>query len=155
MDRYPASDALLAWLYVQQGVDAVRVAMGARMEAVGCSLPEHEALYRIDMNGRLPMSELAELLAVTPSGVTRLVERLVARGWVRRYQPPENRRVVFAELTQEGVAVLEGITGPAYRAAVEEGFTTVLTDRDVADLRRVGRKLLEAHGKWDARRFAT
>ncbi|WP_433268775.1 MarR family winged helix-turn-helix transcriptional regulator [Actinosynnema sp. CS-041913] len=155
MERYEPSDALLAWLYVQQGVDAVRVAMSERVEAVaGCSLLEHEAMYRIGMNGRLPMSELSELLAVSPSGVTRLVERLVRRGWVERSQPPENRRVVYAALTEEGRRVVTATTGPTYRAAVAEEFAGTLTDRDLADLKRIGRKLLEAHGKWDAQRFA-
>ncbi|MBB5956104.1 DNA-binding MarR family transcriptional regulator [Saccharothrix tamanrassetensis] len=155
MDRYEASDALLAWLYAQQGVDAVRVAMSERVEAAaGCSLSEHEALYRIDMNGRLPMSELSELLAVSPSGVTRLVERLVRRGWVERSQLPDNRRVVYAALTDEGRRVLKATTGPTYRAAVAEEFAGALNDRDVADLKRIGRKLLEAHGKWDSQRFA-
>ncbi|WP_170211634.1 MarR family winged helix-turn-helix transcriptional regulator [Saccharothrix australiensis] len=155
VDRYEASDSLLAWLYVQQGVDAVRVAMSGRVEAAaGCSLLEHEALYRIDMNGRLPMSELSELLAVSPSGVTRLVERLVRRGWVERSQQPDNRRVVYAALTAEGRRVLKAATGPTYRAAVAEEFAEPLTDRDLADLKRIGRKLLEAHGKWDAQRFA-
>lgn len=155
VERFEPSEALLAWLYVQQGVDAVRVAMGERVEAAaGCSLLEHEALYRIDMNGRLPMSELSDLLAVSPSGVTRLVERLVRRGWVERSQLPENRRVVYAALTDEGREVLKATTAPAYRAAVAEEFAGALTERDLADLRRVGRKLLEAHGKWDAQRFA-
>ncbi|GAA3870824.1 hypothetical protein GCM10022243_40210 [Saccharothrix violaceirubra] len=152
---FEASDALLAWLYAQQGVDAVKAAMGARMEEIGCSLVEHEALYRIDRSGRLPMSGLSELLAVTPSGVTRLIERLVGRGWVVRVQLPENRRVVYAELTPSGRAFLKSTTGPAYRAAVAEEFTAALTDRDVADLRRIGRKLLEAHDRWDTERFAT
>ncbi|MBW4719346.1 MarR family winged helix-turn-helix transcriptional regulator [Saccharothrix obliqua] len=155
MDRFEPSDELLAWLYMQQGVDAVRVAMGERVEAVaGCSLLEHEALYRIDMAGRLPMSELSELLAVSPSGTTRLVERLVRRGWVERSQPPDNRRVVFALLTDAGREVLRATTAPTYRAAVAEEFAGTLSGRDIADLKRIGQKLLQAHGKWDARRFA-
>ncbi|MFI9011236.1 MarR family winged helix-turn-helix transcriptional regulator [Actinosynnema sp. NPDC053489] len=150
------SDALLAWLYAQQGVDAVRVAMEKRIEAAaGCSLLEHEALYRIDMNGRLLMSELSDLLAVSPSGVTRLVERLVRRGWVAREQPPDNRRVVYAVLTDEGRRVVDATSAPAYRESVAEEFAAALSDRDVADLKRIGRKLLEAHGKWGTKRFAT
>lgn len=156
MSRHDPGDALLAWLYVQQGVDAVRVAVERRIESVaGCSLPEHEALYRIDMNGRLLMSELSDLLAVSPSGVTRLVERLVRRGWVVREQPPDNRRVVHAVLTDAGRQVLAATSAPAYREAVTEEFAAALSDRDVAELKRIGRKLLEAHGKWDTKRFAT
>lgn len=41
-----------------------------------------------------------------------------------------------------------------YLDALAEEFTALLSDRDVADLKRIGRKLLEGHGRWDAKRFA-
>src|ERR1041384_6971341 len=111
------SDALLAWLYAHQGVEAAQAAMSERMEAVaGCSLLEHSALYRLKMNGgRLRMLDLSDLLAVSPSGVTRLVERLVKRGWVAREQPPDNRRLVIAVLTPEGEEACVGTTARVYR----------------------------------------
>ncbi|MET1071548.1 MAG: MarR family transcriptional regulator [Umezawaea sp.] len=151
------SDALLAWLYAHQGVEAAQAAMSERMEAVaGCSLLEHSALYRLKMNGgRLRMLDLSDYLSVSPSGGTRLVERLVKRGWVAREQPEDNRRLVHAVLTAEGRRVLEKTTAAAYRDTVAVAFSDHLDDRDVADLKRIGRKLLEAHGRWDAQRFAT
>ena len=151
------TEAIYAWLYTQQGVEAVSDALDRRMESVaGCSLLEHSALYRLRMNdGRLRMLELAELLAISPSGVTRLVERLVKRGWVVREQPPDNRRLVYAVLTDVGEAMVAETTGRVYREALAEEFTALLSDRDVADLKRIGRKLLEGHGRWEARRFAS
>lgn len=150
------SDALLAWLYAHQGVEAAQAAMSERMEAVaGCSLLEHSALYRLKMNGgRLRMLDLSDYLSVSPSGGTRLVERLVKRGWVAREQSADNRRLVFAVLTAEGRRVLEQTTAAAYRDTVAAAFSDHLNDRDVADLKRIGRKLLEAHNRWDAQRFA-
>jgi DNA-binding MarR family transcriptional regulator len=151
------SDQLLAWLCVQQGVQAAQVAMSERMEALaGCSLLEHSALYRLRMSGgRLRMLELSDLLAVSPSGGTRLVERLVRRGWVVREQPADNRRLVYAVLTEEGDRMVADVTAAAYRDTVAEAFSDHLDDRDIADLKRIGRKLLEAHGRWDAQRWAT
>ena len=136
------------WLYVQQGVDAVKAAMGQRMEAdAGCSLLEHVALYQLHHNGgRLKMLELAELLDVSPSGVTRLVERLVKRGWVTREQPPDNRRLVFAVLTDEGSKACLGTTARVYRASLAEEFTGLLNERDLADLRRIGRNCSRGTG---------
>jgi DNA-binding MarR family transcriptional regulator len=151
------SDALLAWLYTHQGVEASQSAMSDRMEAVaGCSLLEHSALYRLKMNGgRLRMLDLSDLLSISPSGVTRLIERLVKRGWVSREQPPDNRRLVYAVLTGQGRRMVEDTTAAAYRDTVAAAFSDHLDDRDIADLKRIGRKLLEAHGRWDEQRFAT
>lgn len=150
------TESIYSWLYVQQGVDAVKTAIGRRMEAeAGCSLLEHVALYQLRHNGgRLQMSELVELLDVSPSGVTRLVERLVQRGWVAREQPADNRRLVIAVLTPAGEEVCVGTTAPVYRAALAEEFSGLLSERDLADLRRIGRKLLEGHDRWDVKRFA-
>jgi hypothetical protein len=133
------SDALLAWLYAHQGVEAAQAAMSGRMEAVaGCSLLEHSALYRLKMNGgRLRMLDLSDLLAVA------------------REQPPDNRRLVYAVLTEEGRRMVQETTAPAYRETVAIAFADHLDDRDIADLKRIGRKLLEAHHRWDAQRFAT
>ena len=151
-------DALYPWLHIQQGVVAVQEAMSRIIEAeAGCTLVEHSALYRLKRAGEegARMGELAELLAISPSGVTRLIDRLVRRGWVARAQPEGNRREVVARLTPEGLVALHTVTRPAYRRAVRECFSGLLTERDLADLRRVGRKLLEGHDRWDAKRFAT
>ena len=106
-------------------------------------------------DGKLRMLDLSDLLSVSPSGVTRLVERLVKRGWVTREQPPDNRRLVYAVLTKEGRHMVETTTAAAYRDTVTTTFSSHLNDQDIADLKRIGRKLLEAHGRWDTQRFAT
>ena len=150
-------DPLLAWLYVQQGVQAVEEALSATMEEhCGCTLSEHAALYRLKVaeDRRLTMAELSELLSISPSGVTRLVDRLVRRGWVAREQPPDNRRTVWAVLTEEGLRVLTGTTMVVYWQAVHEHFESTMDAEDIAAVTRIGRKMLEAHGRWDAKRFA-
>ena len=151
------TDPLLAWLYVQQGVKAVEEALSATMEEhCGCTLSEHSALYRLKSaeQGRRTMAELSELLSISPSGVTRLVDRLVRRGWVARHQPPDNRRTVWAVLTDEGLRVLTGTTMVVYWQAVNEHFESTMDPDDIAAAARIGRKMLEAHGRWDAKRFA-
>ena len=57
-------------------------------------------------------------------------------------------------LTDEGEEACVGTTARVYRASLAEEFTELLNDRDLADLRRVGRKLMEGHGRWDVKRFA-
>lgn len=151
-------DSLYPWLHTQLSVLAVQEAMSKIIEAeAGCTLIEHSALYRLKLAGAdgARMGELAELLAISPSGVTRLIDRLTRRGWVTRSQPASNRREVVAKLTPVGLDELSTRTRPAYHRAVQECFSGMLTERDLADLRRIGRKLLVGHDRWDAKRFAT
>ena len=54
----------------------------------------------------VPSSEIAQLLISQASDVTRIVDRMVKKGWVVRCTPPENRRLVLVSLTEEGVQKL-------------------------------------------------
>ncbi len=51
---------------------------------------------------RLRMSDLAAQTALTPSGLTRAIDRLSEIGLVSRRACPEDRRGAFAELTEAG-----------------------------------------------------
>jgi MarR family 2-MHQ and catechol resistance regulon transcriptional repressor len=52
--------------------------------------------------GRLRMSDLAAQTALTPSGLTRAIDRLSEAGLVGRQSCPEDRRGAFAALTDAG-----------------------------------------------------
>jgi MarR family 2-MHQ and catechol resistance regulon transcriptional repressor len=53
-------------------------------------------------SGKLRMSELAAQTRLTPSGLTRAVDRLCEAGFVCRQVCPEDRRGAFASLTRTG-----------------------------------------------------
>jgi len=52
---------------------------------------------------RMTMGELAEMLEVSPRTVTGLVDNLERHGLVRRVDDPDDRRSVYAELTDPGL----------------------------------------------------
>jgi len=62
---------------------------------------------------RLRMSDLSKRLMYSQSRLSQRVDRLVARGWVRRERCPEDRRGTFAALTDEGLAAIEA-AAPAH-----------------------------------------
>ncbi|OPH62076.1 hypothetical protein BC351_02225 [Paenibacillus ferrarius] len=59
------------------------------------------ALYQTPSR-KMRMSELADKVVLTPSVITRLVERLEKEGYVRRERTEEDRRGSYAVLTREG-----------------------------------------------------
>jgi len=71
-------------------------------------LAHYEVLFHLDGApcGKLTMSELAQSVLLSQSGVTRLVDRLVRSGLVVREGCSEDRRVMYARLTDEGRAAL-------------------------------------------------
>lgn len=65
-------------------------------------------LYLADSpEGRLRMSELADSVLLSRSGLTRLVDRLERDGLLRRTRCEEDQRGWFAEITDEGRELFE------------------------------------------------
>jgi DNA-binding MarR family transcriptional regulator len=65
-------------------------------------------LYLADSpEGRLRMSELADSVLLSRSGLTRLVDRLERDGLLRRQRCEQDQRGWFAEITDEGRELFE------------------------------------------------
>ena len=75
----------------------------------GISHSSFEVLLRISRaeRGQVSMSSLAEQVALTTGGITRLLDRLIEADLVTRVPCPSDRRVSFATLTASGVRVLD------------------------------------------------
>ena len=58
-------------------------------------------------DGRMRMSELAESVLLSRSGLTRLVDRLERQGLLKRERCASDARGLFAEITDEGRGVFD------------------------------------------------
>ncbi|CAO5164949.1 putative MarR-family transcriptional regulator [Frankia sp. AiPs1] len=61
-------------------------------------------LLLFSRRGSLPLNKIGSRLQVHPTSVTSAVDRLEARGQVRRNPHPTDRRAILAEITEEGRA---------------------------------------------------
>jgi len=147
-------DKIVAWLNLEQACRVIETAMGERLRAEGgLSLAEYEVLFRLRVAGERPlqMSEIADQLLASPSGITRIADRLDRDGWITREIPPQNRRVVRVRLTDRGLSVLEK-ADRTFRDVLEQSFSSHLPDEEMTSLRRILRKVLEGNGAWAAAR---
>jgi DNA-binding MarR family transcriptional regulator len=99
------------------------------------------ALYQ-SPGKKLRMTELADKVVLTPSGITRLVEKLEKEGLVRRERTEEDRRGAYTVLTREGKrAFLKA--WPTYEQGIQQYFVSQLSEdecRIVGDgLNRIAR----------------
>ena len=85
---------------------------------------------------RLRMSELADRLLLSRSGVTRLVDRLVADGLVERVSCESDRRGQWAALTDAGHDRLRR-AAPTHLRGVATHFLDRLSADDLASLERM------------------
>lgn len=57
--------------------------------------------------GRQPIQQIGAQLLLQSGNVTYVVDKLVAKGYVRRRPCPEDRRVIYAELTTTGEQLMQ------------------------------------------------
>ncbi len=100
-------------------------------DAHDVSLADYEVLVCLSSgpHNRMRMTELASMLGSTKSRLSHQVGRLEVLGIVRRGKDPEDKRGVVAELTDEGMAVLER-AAPTHVQGVREHLIDLLTTEE-------------------------
>jgi DNA-binding MarR family transcriptional regulator len=134
------------WVRFLQAHAAVTRRLEAELQGeCDISLGEYEALLQLDAaeDGSLRMSELASSLLLSRSGVTRLVDRLVATGDVERRTCPSDARGAFASITDAGRARLRA-AAPVHARGVREHFLGRLPADEVEPLGRTLGRLVPA-----------
>lgn len=99
--------------------------------AVGMPIQWYEVLLRLYRapGRRMRMQELVDAMFFTPSGVTRLVDRLVEHGLVERAKCDSDRRGTYAALTEEGVARFRE-AGPVHLKGIQDYFGSHLSPEE-------------------------
>jgi DNA-binding MarR family transcriptional regulator len=146
----PSQQHVGAWLNLQQVNRVLEGLLEHRLQSeAALSLAEYEVLFRLQLAADHPlrMNQIAAQLLGSPSGTTRIADRLVRAGLIERDTPRENRRVVQVTLTEQGRNVLKQ-ADRAFRNTLHEAFAAHLSEAEVASLRRTLRKLLEGNGAW-------
>ena len=126
------SQELSAWRGFLETHARVTRALDAEMRAEhGLPVSSYEVLmFLADAPGqRLRMAEIADRVLLSRSGLTRLVDRLVALEYVRRNACADDGRGSYAELTEAGAAKLEAARR-THLAGVREFFLERLGDED-------------------------
>jgi DNA-binding MarR family transcriptional regulator len=93
---------------------------------------------------RQPAGKLADHLSITAGAMTSRLDRLEARGLVRRIPDPDDRRVLQIELTEEGDRLWTEAVG--VQAEKERLIASALDEDEQERLNALLRKLMLAFG---------
>lgn len=135
-----------AWRGYIQTIAVVDLALGADLAAVDLTMGDYQVLvYLSERDDRsMRMCDLAELLNLTPSGLTRRLDGLVTAGFVERRQSSEDRRVNMAVLTDAGFKKLVAVA-PDHVKSVRRNFIDLLTPEQIRVLGDVFSALAKYH----------
>jgi len=84
----------------------LKCAASERVLRRGLSMAQLHILYMLQRHGQMPMSRLAEVLNVSDSNATGLIDRVEERGYVERTRVAEDRRIVLIRVTEAGEKML-------------------------------------------------
>ena len=128
-DEYGAdamdNDALGAWRGLLTAHARITRRIGEDLRAAG--LPDlgwYDLLWALHRRPgrRLRVKELADAVVLSPTAMSRFVDRVEAAGCVRREPDPDDRRAQQIVLTDEGAALLRRMW-PVYARGIEAHFT--------------------------------
>ncbi|MET0798614.1 MAG: MarR family transcriptional regulator [Rhodococcus sp. (in: high G+C Gram-positive bacteria)] len=112
----------------------------------GLTLGQYDVLLRLhEAPGHtIRMGDLAELVLVTTSGVTRVVDRLVESGLVERIRPDNDRRVVTVSMTPAGKKTLRTASA-IHTRGIAEYFSDLIEPEELPALDRFFSRLVTRH----------
>ena len=140
----PSPDPVDAWARLQRASSKVLERVESRLKTEGfpplgwydilleLRRAEGQALRPVDIEKRILLAQY---------NVSRLIDRLVAAGYVEKRKSPEDGRGVRICLLPEGDALVAAMW-PRYRDAVETEFSSLLGDGDAETLWKILGKLL-------------
>ncbi|MEQ8834573.1 MAG: MarR family winged helix-turn-helix transcriptional regulator [Miltoncostaeaceae bacterium] len=130
-----ARRAARAWVAMLHAHTALTRAFNADLQAGhGITVTDFEVLRHLEgaPDGHLRRVDLAQLVGLTPSGITRLLDGLEAGGLVEKAQCTSDARVTYARLTDDGRTLLHRAAAThlaAIDALFQERFTSQEADR--------------------------
>jgi DNA-binding MarR family transcriptional regulator len=109
-----------------------RCAGTGRLVKLGVSMTHVHVLWILQHHGEMPMSRLAELLDVSLSNATGIIDRMEERGLIERVRVPDDRRVVRVRVAPGGLRAMDEIE------AVKQGrLESILGHLDANQLERI------------------
>lgn len=140
------------WLAFVETQGDLMTALEHDLAVTGLTLGDYQVfVYLSDAeDDSMKMCDLAEVLQLSPSGLTRRLDGLVKAGWVERRPSETDRRVMHAVLTDAGRDQLEA-AAPLHVESVRARMIDLL-DRD--ELHAVARAFGKIRAALDAERDA-
>jgi DNA-binding MarR family transcriptional regulator len=121
----PTTKQRAQWrVFLETALAVIDILDAEMQEQQGITLAWYDVLIHLeDAPDGLSMTEIANRILFSKSGLTRVIDRMEAAGLVRRERPPEDRRVVKVLLTAAGVDALNSARA-VHRRGIQEHFVS-------------------------------
>lgn len=146
MDPVLSDERITAFGLLLEATNATRCALETAGMQWGGMPQSYEVLMRLARSDqqRLRMSDLALQCGLSPSGVSRAVDRLASEGLVTRHNCTEDGRTVYAEITPKGDKIIVAAL-KQHVTDIQKHFIEVLNPKQLEQLDDICRTLRDHH----------
>jgi DNA-binding MarR family transcriptional regulator len=145
MPELPSDPLIAAWVAVWRASSGLSAAVDADVRKAGAPpLEWYDVLWELERGppeGRRPF-ELKGRLLLAQYNLSRLIDRLVAAGYVEKRSCPEDRRGHMLRITEAGKALRQR-TWPTYQAAILKHIGSHLSEDEARLLSALLAKLID------------
>lgn len=109
----------------------------------GLTMPRYDVLMQLDLaGGRLGLTELASSIVLSPSGLSKLLDRMEGSELIRREPDPSDARSTFARITPRGRSLVRRARD-RHHEWLQQVVGDALEDRDIVDLTRIMKRIAD------------
>lgn len=141
--RWLNDDELACWMAFLEMQKLLMETLDRELrDGAGITLDDYDVLAQLSAapDRRLRMSELAEAVIMPKSRLTYRIDQLVKRGCVARADCADDRRGLFAELTEGGIALL-ATAAPIHVTGVRTHFCDPIGDDSASEMCRLSAEI--------------
>jgi DNA-binding MarR family transcriptional regulator len=138
-EHYVVADSVGYLMHLVFG--SMRRQVAARMAEHGLSAAQWYPRGKLKRDGPGTAQDMARDMDIDAGALTRLIDRLAAKGLVQRQRSISDRRVVMLSLSAAGEAVVGHV--PGVLASVNNDYLRGFSERDWRSLKRLLRLMLD------------
>ncbi|WP_153733340.1 MarR family winged helix-turn-helix transcriptional regulator [Sporosarcina obsidiansis] len=136
---------LRALTVLVRATDSLHEVIKKDVAQYGLNPTEFSVLELLYHRGKQPIQLIGKKVLIASSSITYVIDKLVAKKYVVRKACPEDRRVTFTELTDEGRRLMETIF-PEHEKTIDEvfeGLDAAELNAMIKSLKKIGYKAQE------------
>ena len=127
------------WRELSSTFEIIGKSHNRRMSNFNLTTPQYNVLDTLSAEGKMSLKTISQRLNVTGANITCVMDNLEKRNYAERIPSKDDRRIINAELTQEGEKMVKKLT-PLYLESINEE-TKKLSDNEKKTLIKLLSKL--------------
>lgn len=146
MENDSVSKSLKLFIVLSRAYKAINEHVNKEIQAKGLNPTEFAVLELLYHKGDQPMQQIGNKILLASGSITYVVDKLEQKGLLRRAACPNDRRVTYAQITEDGEKFIMGIF-PEHAERIDKIMSS-LTDSEKMEATNLMKKLGIPAGKF-------